>query len=120
MKKSAVIWIALLTIGAALAFSGCVKEPRTPGMLTVRVINDTTPVPWERVYLATSLENMKAQVYFQEAMTSETGYAKFDSLEPGLYWYDTEHWDNFGAVEIYYNIDTHVILRVTNPAGTKE
>lgn len=121
MKRFAALILVFLTLSALPVFNACTKEAQTPGMLTLRVMHfENGPVPWEKVYLATSLENLQAGVYFQEAMTSETGYCKFDTLQPGLYWYDTEHWEDFGAVEVYLNIDSHAVLWVNTPAEPKE
>ena len=90
-------------------------------MLTLRVLNpDIGPVPWETVYLATSLENLQAHAYAEQLVTNEDGYAKFDSLAPGVYWYDTEHWEDFGAVGVYLGIDTKAVLWVNTPTGGKK
>ncbi len=117
MKRLALIIATLFVIGAAVLVS-CSKEVQEPGMLTLRVLNPQTgPVQWEKVYISTSLANMMAHIYVQETMTSDSGYAKFDSLAPGMYWYGAEHWADYGAVDVFLNIDTHVILWVNTPAG---
>jgi hypothetical protein len=118
MKRSLILFIASLAILSAAILGSCTKEPKSPGMLTLRVISPQSgPVPWEKVYLATSPSNLQAHVYVQETMTSDSGYAKFDTLTPGLYWYDTEHWEDYGATEVFLNIDSHAILWVNTPAG---
>ncbi len=118
MKRTVILIIAILAVCSAAWLASCTKEPQTPGMLTLRVVNPQTgPVPWEKVYLATSAANLQAHIYVQETMTSDSGYAKFDTLTPGLYWYDTEHWEDYGASEVFLNIDTHAILWVNTPAG---
>lgn len=121
MKRFSVILLAILLGTVSTIFISCTKEQKTPGMLTIQVIGPNfTPVPWEKVYLATSLENLRQHSYLQEAMTSENGYAKFDTLTPGVYWFDTEHWEDYGAVEVYFNIDFHTILYVNTPSGIQK
>jgi hypothetical protein len=118
MKRIALKICALLMVSFSTLFVSCTKEVQTPGMLTIRVISSQYgAVAWENVHLATSVANLQAHAYLQTAMTSDSGYVKFDSLAPGMYWYGTEHWDDYGAVDVYYNIDTHVVLWVNTPAG---
>jgi hypothetical protein len=117
MRRIAIIITALLITVAGMLVS-CTKEVQEPGMLTLRVLNPQIgPVQWEKVYIATSLPNLMGHIYVQETMTSDSGYAKFDTLAPGMYWYGTEHWADYGAVDVFFNIDIHAILWVNTPAG---
>jgi hypothetical protein len=118
MKRIAIIICTFMLVSVSTMFVSCTKEVQTPGMLTIRVISPQFgPVQWETVYLASSSQNLQAHVYLQTGMTSDSGYVKFDSLTPGLYWFDTEHWENYGAVDVFYNIDTRAVLWVNTPAG---
>lgn len=121
MKRNAIFLVTFLTLTFTLFLGSCSKNDPESGMLTLQVMRPNFGVvPWENVYIATSLENLQARYYMDSCMTNENGYAKFDTLAPGMYWYDTQHWEDYGAMEIYLGIDTHAILWVNSPAGGKK
>ncbi len=118
MKRFVMHMFALAFVGGALFLASCTKTEQTNGMLTLRVMQPVSqPVPWEEVYIAKSLENLEAHIYFDSGQTNVEGYVKFDSLSPGVYWYDTRNWEDYGAVEVYLDIDTHAVLWVNTPGG---
>jgi len=121
MKRFAILIFTFFVVNVTLFMGSCSKNDPQSGMLTLQVMSPVSGVvPWENVYIATSLENLQARYYLDSCLTNEDGYAKFDTLSPGIYWYDTQHWEDYGAVEIYLGIDTHAILWVNTPAGGKK
>jgi hypothetical protein len=121
MKRNSLLIITSLLVAGALWLASCSDKEPEVGMLTINVINPQSgPVPWEWVYLATSLENLQNKVYADQAQTTEQGWVKFDTLTPGIYWYDTEHWEDYGAVGVYLGIDTRAVLWVNTPGPGKK
>jgi len=120
MKKSVILILAFVLVNASLFLTSCSNDEATPGMLTLRVMSPNGAVAWEKVYLAGSADSLQSHLYLSEGVTNENGYIKFDTLAPGMYWYDTEHWEDYGAAIVYLNIDTRAILWVNSPAGGKK
>jgi hypothetical protein len=121
MKRFAILISAFLFVNIFLFLSSCSKNGPEAGMLTLQVMQpEYGVVPWENVYIATSLKNLQAHSYLDSSQTNVNGYVKFDTLDPGVYWYDTQHWEDYGAVEVFLGIDTRAILWVNTPGGGKK
>lgn len=109
-------------IAGFLTFSSCSDPDPTFGTLTIIVYNPSngTVITNEQVYLATSLNNLKQGIYIKNAWTNNLGLVYFGDLPPGFYYYDTEHWEDYGATQLYAGFDFYVHLYVNTPASPKK
>jgi len=114
MKKSIHLLFAAFLLCGLIASSGCKKSDATTGTLTLYVTDFYTglPIVNEQVYLATSYANMQQGIYFATAWTDLNGVAYFGELPPLTLWYDTQHWQNWGAIRIFAGVDQYVFLYV--------
>lgn len=113
MKKLFALMTGVLLFSSILILPSCNSEEPTIGILVISVIDTTnTPVANEQVYLAASYEDMIAKNYLGSKWTNQEGIVTFINLPPLIYWYDTEHFENWGAIQVYAGIEQLVTLRV--------
>jgi len=106
----------MLLFGNLVLFPSCKVENPTTGILVIRVMDTNGElVVGEQVFLATSHENLKNGIYYATAWTDLDGEVLFMDLNPIYYWYDTEHWEDYGATQVYAGIEHYVILWVNTP-----
>ena len=117
MKKNVHFVVAVLLMCHLIFLPSCFPADPTAGSLTVKVLDfyTGTPVINEKVYLATSYANMQRGIYFTTAYTDLNGSAFFPEILPAIYWYDTEEWEDWGAVQTYAGIDQYAYLYVNDP-----
>ncbi|MEI7500495.1 MAG: hypothetical protein WCK84_08585 [Bacteroidota bacterium] len=117
------LFLILVTlIAGSFTFSSCSDEYPTFGTLTITVYNPATGsvVAGEKLYLATSLSNLKQGIYLYTERTNSLGLVYFGNLAPGFYFYDTENWEDYGATNIYAGVDFFVHLYVNTPGSKKK
>jgi hypothetical protein len=97
-----------------ILFSGCDSKNATTGTITIQVIDYKTnlPIPNELIYIASSYANLKKHIWLNQQYSDANGKAFFRDLTPMVLYYDTEHWENYGAAQIYAGIDQSVLLYV--------
>lgn len=116
MKKLFIILSGFLFFASIVMLPSCSSEEATVGILVIRVMDtDGNLIVGEQVYLATSHQNMKSGNYISNQWTDEDGEVLFMSLPPFYYWYDTENWEDYGAVQTYAGIEQFVTLWVNTP-----
>ncbi|MCX6242947.1 MAG: hypothetical protein NTX43_14180 [Bacteroidetes bacterium] len=122
MRKYIFITISSLTFSCLVLFSGCNTKSPTTGTLTVIVYDykTNTIVPNELVYIASSYQNLRNHIWINSLYTDANGRAYFHDLAPILTFYDTEHWENYGAMQVYAGIDQTALLFVDNPLLLKK
>lgn len=116
MKKWVIVLSSFLIIASGVMLPSCSTEDATDGLLVVRVMDTNGGlIVGEQVFLATSYENLKAKNYIGNKWTDNEGEVLFPGLVPAYYWYDTEHWEDYGAVQVYAGIEHFVTLWVNTP-----
>ncbi len=122
MKTKLTFLTAALMIAGFFFFSSCNSPEPTFGTLTITVYNPASGmlIPGEQVYLASSLNNLKQGIYLRTAWTDNLGLVYFGELPPGFYYYDTEHWEDYGATMVYAGWDFYVHLYVNTPVAGKK
>ncbi|MCX6284890.1 MAG: hypothetical protein NTW31_11730 [Bacteroidetes bacterium] len=122
MRKSFFMVLSAITFSWLMLFSGCSSKNPSTGTLTVIVYDymTNTVVPNELVYLATSYQNLRNHVWINSLYTDANGRVYFHDLTPIITYYDTEHWENYGATQVYAGIDETAILYVNNPLVSKK
>lgn len=116
MKKLVILMSGLLLFTSLVILPSCSSEDATEGILVIRVMDSKGKLlVGEQVYLAISYQNLQAGKYISNKWTNQEGEVLFQDLPPIIYWYDTEHWEDYGAVQVYAGIDVHVILWVNTP-----
>ncbi|MEI6888335.1 MAG: hypothetical protein ACOYM0_09010 [Bacteroidales bacterium] len=117
MRKKIFAVFSVLTFSCLVLFSGCTSKNATTGTLTVMVVDYLTnvPIPNELVYIATSYQNLQNHIWVNSLYTDANGKAFFRDLTPFVMYYDTEHWENYGAIQVYAGIDQTTILYVNTP-----
>jgi hypothetical protein len=115
MRKNIVMIISTLSFCGLMTFSGCSSKNATDGTVTITIVDYKTnlPIPNELVYISSSYENLKNHVWLDSKYTDGTGRVSY-RLTPILVYYDTEHWENYGATQVYAGTDESVILYVNN------
>lgn len=94
----------------------CSTEQPTHGILVVTVMDANGNVlPYEQVFLASSYQNLRNEEYLMTGWTDEKGEVLFMNLLPAFYWYDTQHWEDYGAAQVWAGIEHYVILWVNTP-----
>ena len=114
----------IFSIAACIILSvntGCSSKNPTNGTILIKVIDYKTNlvVPNELVYIALSYDNLKNHIWLNSLYTDVNGKVFFHDLNPVTIYYDTEHWENYGAAQIYAGIDESVILYVDTPIQKK-
>lgn len=118
IRKPVLFWISILLVSGFLCLPSCSTEDPTTGILNITVLDTWGfPVAFEQVYLATSHQNLKEGIYVSSGWTNEFGQIAFYGLIPIVYWYDTEHWEDYGANQVYAGIEDYVFLWVNTPAN---
>jgi len=117
MKKSMLIFFAFIMLSGVVFSPSCTKN-ETTGTLTIYVSDFFTGLPIinEQVYLATSYANMQQGVYVATGWTDYNGMVFFGGISPATYWYDTQDWQDWGAVRTFAGVDQYVFLYVNTPA----
>ncbi|TSA25733.1 MAG: carboxypeptidase regulatory-like domain-containing protein [Bacteroidetes bacterium] len=116
MKKWIVLFSGFLLFASIVLFPSCSTKEATTGLLIIKVMDSNGEVVvGEQVYLATSYQNLQSGTYIGNKWTDQNGNVLFTDLVPGVYWYDTEHWEDYGAVQVYAGFDHMVILWVNTP-----
>ena len=116
MKKWFILLSGILIFVSFTLLPSCNSEEPILGLLVIRVIDaEGNSVPDEQVFLATSYENMVDGNYFSTKWTEPDGEVLFLDLPPTYYWIDTEHWEDWSAVQTYAGIEIFVTLRVNTP-----
>lgn len=116
MKKWFIVLSGLLFFASATLLPSCSSDEATVGILVVKVIDsDGNPLVGEQVMLATSYQDMINGNYSGSKWTDQDGEVLFMNLPPLYFWYDTEHWEDWGAVQVYAGIEQFVTLRVNTP-----
>ncbi|MEI7981142.1 MAG: hypothetical protein WCI71_05785 [Bacteroidota bacterium] len=120
--KTKLLFFSTVMIALFFAISSCTSPNPTVGTLTITVYNPSSGalIVGEQVYLATSLTNLKQGIYIRTAWTNNFGLVYFGDLTPGFYFYDTEHWEDYGATQLYAGLDFYVHLYVNTPAVRKK
>ncbi|MBE0646682.1 MAG: hypothetical protein IH596_02740 [Bacteroidales bacterium] len=116
MRKLFVLMSGLLLLGSLVILPSCSSEDATVGILVIQVMtSDGNVLVGEPVYLATSYQNLQSKNYVASGWTDQYGEVLFMDLTPLEYWYDTEHWEDYGAVQTYAGIEQFVTLWVNTP-----
>ncbi|MFH1297888.1 MAG: hypothetical protein ABIJ04_11570 [Bacteroidota bacterium] len=116
MKKWFVLLSGILLFASIVMLPSCSSEEATVGILVIKVMDTNgNVVVGEQVYLATSYQNLQTGNYIGNKWTDQNGEVLFMDLTPIYYWYDTEHWEDYGAVQVYAGIEHFVILWVNTP-----
>ncbi len=116
MKKLFILLSGFLFFVSIVMLPSCSSEEATVGILVIKVMDtDGNIVIGEQVYIATSYQNLKAGNYVSNQWTDQDGTVLFMDLTPVVYWYDTEHWEDYGAVQVYAGIEQFVTLWVNTP-----
>ena len=116
MKKWTALVAIILLVGVMPVFTGCDAEDPVDGLLVITVMDENNNrIPYEQVFLATSYENLKAGIYEYNGWTDENGQVTFLFLPPKYYYYDTEHWEDYGSTLVYAGLEHYVILYVNTP-----
>lgn len=106
----------LLFFASIVMLPSCSTDEATVGILVIKVMDTNGDViVGEQVYLATSYQNLKAGNYIGNLWTDQDGEVLFMDLPPAFFWYDTENWEDYGAVQVYAGIEHFVILWVNTP-----
>ena len=113
--------LSVLTFSWAVLFTGCNSKNATTGTLTIMVVDyaNNVVIPNELVYIATSYTNLQNHVWMNSLYTDANGKVFFHDLSPIITFYDTEHWENYGAMQVYAGIDQTAILYVNTPVTKK-
>lgn len=121
MRKYFLMVLSALTFSWLILFSGCSSKNPTTGTLTVIVYDymTNTVIPNELVYIASSYQNLRNHVWMNSLYTDASGRAYFHDLAPIVTFYDTEHWESYGASQVYAGIDETAILYVNSPLPKK-
>lgn len=116
MKKRFFFLFSLILLSGIVFSPGCTKN-ETTGTLSIYVSDFYTGLPIinEQVFLATSYANMQQGIYYATAFTDYNGMAFFGGISPAFYWYDTQDWQDWGAVKTVAGIDQYVFLYVNTP-----
>ncbi len=114
------ILLVFLFLSAIVVVPSCTEKQPDKGTLSVRVIkaSDGSSVPYELVYLAKTYQDMQNKIHFDSNWTDMNGFFRFRDLDPGVYWYDTQHWEDYGAARVLNAVDIDVILWVQTPDTT--
>lgn len=116
MKKWFILLSGILFFASIVILPSCSSDEATVGILVITVMDmDGNLIEGEQVYLATSHENLKEGIYISNQWTGPLGSVLFMDLPPIVYWYDTEHWEDYGAVQVYAGIEQFVTLWVNTP-----
>jgi len=121
MRKSFFAILSALTFSWLILFSGCTSKNPETGTITIMVVDYVTnlPVPNQLTYIATSYQNLRNHIWINSLYTDANGKAFFHDLVPIIVYYDTEQWENYGAMQVYAGIDQTAILYVNNPLRKK-
>lgn len=122
MKTKLLFITTVIMIAGFLVLPSCNTPEPITGTLTITVYQPSTGtvVANEQVYLATSLYNLMHGIYIRTAWTNSLGQVYFADLTPMFYYYDTEHWEDYGGTMIYAGFDFYVHLYVNTPASGKK
>jgi hypothetical protein len=122
MRSKLLLMVGLILFSGLILTPSCTVTDPTFGTLTVTVYDPVTGiiVADEEVYLATSLDNLKAGIYLKTGWTGSKGSIYFGDLPPAFYYFDTARWEDYGAAQVYAGIDQYVILYVNTPAAPKK
>jgi len=116
MKKWFIYVSGFFIFTCTAMLPSCSTNESVIGILVIKVIDaDENPVVAEQVFLALTYEQMKTKDYFASSWTNKDGNATFIDLTPLYYWYDTEHWEDWGAIQVYAGIEQLITLRVNTP-----
>ena len=117
MKKNITFVIAILLMCNLVILPSCFPADPTVGSLTVQVLDfySGLPIVNEKVYLATSYANMQQGIYCAYTWTDLFGNAFFPEILPAVYWFDTQDWQDWGAIQTYAGIDQYTYLYVNDP-----
>jgi len=117
MKKKIPFVVAILLLCNLVFLPSCNPADPTFGSLTIKVRDFYTGLPIinEKIYIATSYINMQQGIYFATTWTDLNGNAFFPEISPAVYWYDTQTWEDWGAIQTYAGIDQYAYLHVNDP-----
>jgi len=117
MKKLFIGLTGLLLFSTIVMLPSCTPDDRvTVGILVIKVMDTNgNLLVGEQVFLATSYQDLQAGRYITNQWTDDKGEVLFMDLTPIDYWYDTEHWEDYGAVQVYAGIEQFVTLWVNTP-----
>lgn len=109
--------VAVLLMCTLVFLPSCFPADPTVGSLTVKVLDFYTglPVINEKVLIATSYASMQHGIYYAATWTDLNGNAWFSEIPPAVYWYDTQTWQDWGAIQTYAGIDQYAYLYVNDP-----
>ncbi|HTX89030.1 MAG TPA: hypothetical protein VMC08_08580 [Bacteroidales bacterium] len=112
--------IPVLFLAGILLCTSCSTPKADKGTLGITVVkgNDGSPVSYELIVLASSLQNLENKVYLDSNWTDANGFFRFHQKDPGIYWYRAKHWVDYGAARVMNGIDSDVILWVNTPDTT--
>lgn len=119
MKRSIQLFLALILVSGAFFFISCKEKVATTGSLSVTamtkdgVLSGATQLP---IFLATSKANLDNKVYERSGWLDANGSIIFRELQPKLYWYKVEGWEDIGGSQVYNGIDESVILWLNTPS----
>ena len=114
------ILVLIITMAGMVLLSSCSDPKPDKGSLGITVVNGITgmPVPYELLYISKSYQDLENNIHLDSSWTDANGSLRFHQLAPGIYWYDTQHWQDFGAARVMNGIDTDVTLWVNTPDTT--
>lgn len=116
MKKSFVVLTGLFLMMTIVFLPSCSTEEPVTGILVIKVMDSNGDIIVnEQVMIAASFEDLMAGNYLGNKWTDINGEVLFMDLPPLFYWYDTEHWEDYGAAQVYAGIEHFVILWVNTP-----
>ncbi len=116
MKKWFILLSGVLIFGSLAFFPSCDMEEPTVGILVITVVDSNgNIVTDEQVFLATSYQDLQTGNWFISKYTDFRGEVFFMDLQPIYYWYDTEHWEDYGGAQVYAGIEHLVTLWVNTP-----
>ena len=116
MRKWFTVFLSVIVFGGLTLMPSCKVEEPTSGILVITVMDSYgNLVTGEQVYIATSYQNLQTGHYYARGWTDELGEVLFMDLPPVYFWYDTEHWEDYGATQVYVGFEHYVILWVNTP-----
>jgi hypothetical protein len=110
MRQKLLVIITMILFSGLIITPSCKTTDPTFGTLTVTVFDPGSGavMPNLKINLSSSLADLKAGTFTRSAWTNEKGQVYFGELAPLFYFFGTEQFDDYGAIQIYAGNDFYV------------